>query len=611
MRNLLILAKWLANMAGISVLAYNGQTACISKQDKRLTLMIPSSWLYSSDPDAAELLEGIVDHEALGHGRHTDFDVFSQSIETARSKGRLYKSVLNILEDVYIERAAIRTYPGVKKNLASTVNILHGKGFFGTPDCFHDATPERLFSSGLLNLLRYKLIEGQDILQTNAELLDALLIDASGDVWAKVKEVAFLVEKSDSTKFNVDLTDRIFEILESAATQPEPEQDPGQDQTGESTDSDPDSDSNGQDSKVDPTGDVQDSGPDQASEGQDSGQDQSGKGSDSETDPSGQGSGSGQDQTCDAQDSDGNDESDGDDSATSDSPGKAKQFAQEVLEGSDLTETEISEMASQVIGALVGSGTFDDLDEVELKQSVKPESVTISSRMKVVSAQLEEALKAETFVRKQTKLVGRRLNNRVLHRTKLCNARIFSKKTKGEGLSTAVSILVDLSGSMSNDKMKDGVTRETAAIGLVLGLGNLLNEFDVPFEVNCYSDRYAVMKSFDKDWNSIVKSGNFPRLSGGTHTGAAMTKALPALVCRTEAKKLFIVVTDGDTADLDILMSCYSEAQVMGVEIASVMLGPVIPPIQALAAKFGFPSKSVDESKGLGKFATDRILESI
>ena len=75
MRNLKILAAWLAANAGVDVETYNGSTACISSgKNGKKVIKLPASWVLSTDPESESLIQGVIDHEALGHGRYTDFD---------------------------------------------------------------------------------------------------------------------------------------------------------------------------------------------------------------------------------------------------------------------------------------------------------------------------------------------------------------------------------------------------------------------------------------------------------------------------------------------------------------------------------------------------------
>jgi cobaltochelatase CobT len=620
MRNLMILAKWLAARAEVDVIEYNGTTACISLEPNgRRVIRIPSQWSYSNDPQAAELLEGVLDHEAIGHGRYTNLLGRSQAEKAGVIKfTALSAGIQNILEDIYIENMAIKTYPGVKANLARTVGILTERGFFGSPEKFLESEKSQLLTGGLLNILRYRLIPGQDVfLKENVEALEDLLPNVLGNLWDQIIAVAMEVEKSTSTEYNIELTVRIMKLIEDAAEQ-KPEDESGQ--------GDPESGENQQsgDSNQDESEDEGESEGEANSPGK-------GKGGESQPGQPGDGQASGESESSSDEGGDAEGQGQGDkpgsesDTPTASKPGggsgkggpkklvfdeNSVEAAKEIMEAKDeeTAQTEIGDAISEAIGSM--SSGSDAIETNDHKSTVNQTVLNVSAKVKSVSDELQDALLAETRCEKSTKFVGKSLNSRVLSRVKLGNSRVFRQKIEGIGLSTAVTVLVDISGSMS-DTMADGVTRLDAAIGLVYGLGDILDEFDVPFEINAYSDAFGTLKSFGDDWTQVRKRKEQPGFSGGTMTGAAMQKGLGNLVVRREERRLMIIITDGDTYDLDVLMSCYAESQAMGIEIASVMIGPKIKSIEALASKFGFKASSINQSGGLGRFAVERVLESV
>lgn len=628
MRNLLILAKWLAGRANVDVEQYNGSTACIGLVGNRKVIKIPKSWSYTQDQDAAVLLEGVIDHEALGHGRFTDLEGRQKAEEAGIIKfNNLSSSIQNILEDVYIENMAIATYPGVKKNLAETVKILVKRGFFGAPSNFEKAGNSQLIKGGLLNILRGTLIAGQeDALAENVKSLKEILPKRFGTIWTDVLEIAMEVKNSQSTQDNILLTVRIMTALEQAAQQSKQSekktvQDSGDkcedddaQATGSSVESGtPDSDSQTTDTDQHTQGDQSqgDQVDEDASSSTCKGESNGTANASSEIDesasdslnqsPQGQGDAvDGEDQECESDD------------ITVELSDDGIDAAREILEGKDDDEfnTEISVEISKAIQAVTDCVDVADLYDCTRKYVIDEHARKISMMVKKISDELQDALITETRCETSTKFVGKSLNNRVLSRVKLGNGRVFRQKHEGAELSLAVSVLVDMSGSM-DDRMRDGVKRLDGAIGFSLGLGDLLDEFDVPFEINCFSDGYAAMKLFSDDWTSVRKSGEAPYMRNGTHTGAAMQKALCTFVDRQEDRRLMIVLTDGDTSDLPVLFSCYAEAQAMEIEIASVMIGPHIQSIQRLADEFGFSAKSCNDSADLSRFVIQRILESI
>ncbi len=572
MRNLMILAKWLAGRADIDVCEYVGETACIGLVKGRRVVYIPKQWSYSDDPSAAELLEGVIDHEALGHGRFTDLEARKRAEDSGRIKfNNLSGGIQNILEDVYIENRAIEAYPGVKHNLKTMVEILVGRGFFGEPSAFESAPASALLMAGLLNTLRARLVPGQEaVLKVNVDALEPILQRKLGNLWSDVLAVAMEVQNSKVTDDNIALTIRIMALIEQAASdQTEPDQETQASEADESNDQ--------------KAGAVE------------------GKSSD-EGDPAHTGEAA-----------EGNSKA-GDEAGTSPSNRSVKenQAAQEIMVQQDhkMPITEVTEGASISIGDKATPAPMSDLAKIDGRCDMPLDVKRIASMVKSAADDLQDALLAETRSDKTTKLVGKSLNSRVLSRIKLGNGRVFKQKHEGKAIATAVQFVVDMSGSM-RDALSDKVTRHDAAFGLIYGMGDLLDEYEVPFQVIAYSDAYADVKKFDEEWSRVRRRYAVPALSGGTFTGIAVQKSLGELVVRPEERKLLIVITDGDTSDLPVLISCYAEAREMGIEIASVMIGPPIRSINQLAQAFGFPATNINSTSGLGRFAVDRVLEAI
>ena len=246
------------------------------------------------------------------------------------------------------------------------------------------------------------------------------------------------------------------------------------------------------------------------------------------------------------------------------------------------------------------------MPELELQLDQK----RISSQVNAVADDLKDALIAQTYSGKFNKLVGKRLNSRVVSRVKTGNPRIFQLKTQCDGIASAVSILVDSSGSMMM-LMADNKPRFFGSIGVSVGLADVLSEFDVPFELSFYDECFYTKKSFNADWNDVRKNNSYPVPNGGTTTGAAVQAALSELILRDETRKLMIIITDGDTTDIDLLASCYEEAKLAGIEIASLIVGHPVPAIQKLAESIGFSVETHNSCEGIAKYVVKHVLATI
>jgi cobaltochelatase CobT len=612
MRNLMILAKWLAAQADVEVVTWNGSTACIGVDSTgKKVIRLPKTWCAVKDQESIDLLEGIIDHEALGHGRFTSFGDDKIAKERGYDMNGFTNSVCNILEDVMIETKAIATYPGVQSNLSRTVKILLEKhDFFGSKAQFEQAEPGSLLIGGLLNCLRSACIPGQEaVLGENAEILHELLVQKFGDVWIEVFGIAMKVKNSNSTIENWEITQEIFDVLKQASENQKKNQSNQNDKSDKSDNSDnsDDEDSEGQ-GKADGDSKSDDSDNDD-SEGQD------------EADGDCKGDGS------DGNDSEGQGKAEDDSKVNPNSkPGsspKSKSIddlsdaiiaaIEAILDNLDEEiSTDISNGASKAISVDAGNYSSSPIREINGMPSMclRVEQKRIASQVNAVADDLKEALIAQAYSGKLNKLVGKRLNSRVISRVKTGNPRVFQSKTHCDGVASAVSILVDTSGSMIVG-MSDKMPRFIGSVGVSVGLSDVLSEFDVPFELNFYDDDFFKKKGFNEEWNDTRKEDLFPIPRGSTTTGAAMQMALSELIMRDEAKKLLIVITDGDTSDIDVLASCYEEAKIAGIEIASLMVGHQIPAIKSLADKVGFSVETHDSCQGIAKYVVKHVLATI
>jgi nitric oxide reductase activation protein len=406
--------------------------------------------------------------------------------------------------------------------------------------------------------------------------------------------VAVDVEHSTCTEDNLALALKIAQIVEDAA-QSQPKQDEANDSA---TGSDPSKEtaSQGQgESQGDESADSEEGS------GEGSGQDNGAAGEDDSKGGGEQPSQGGSSGAGDAQEQDGYSQQEID---------AAKDIQSRM--GDELEQTlEISDMISELIESIsTGSSTSERLHDNDSKTTISDGALVVARQLKSKADDLQDALVTQTRCEARNALSGKRLNGRILSRVAIGNPRVFRQKHDAQGLSTAVTVLCDCSGSMEST-LSDGVRRLDAAFGLMYGVADMLAEFEVAFSLVGYSDSYQNFKPFDADWGAMRRKKLVPHISGGTITGAAMTKALMDLAMRPEDRRLFVIITDGDTSDLYELMSCYSESKLLGVDVATLIVGELVPAVSQLASRFGFKATTAESSRGLSKFAIDRILEAV
>lgn len=190
-------------------------------------------------PDGGECALGFLVHES-GHVKFTDFDVWTEAIKQAKNPST-FKHVMNSLEDGFIEKAIINTFPAFKQDLDNVIEIIAKKDWFGT---LEQTNPINIFFGKILLDVRFKN-QGYTVLSELSEYYDGKFIEIFGqDIFDKVSEVTFEGRFIDSTEKSAELTQKIFEILNDKLD----EKDEKDDSDNEESDSDPQEDS--QDEKV-------------------------------------------------------------------------------------------------------------------------------------------------------------------------------------------------------------------------------------------------------------------------------------------------------------------------------------------------------------------------
>jgi len=174
-----ILAKLLAS-ENILVETKNTTTAYFDLKSR--TIIIPS-W----DNISEELYDLFLGHE-VGHALFTPPKGWHTSIE---EQGTAFKSYLNVVEDVRIERLIKLKYPGLKQSFYRGYNELNAKNFFG-------AHTSLTFDKLLIDRinLHYKVGSIMDINFSDEETTFIKKID-NLQTWEDVVEIAKLIFEHD------------------------------------------------------------------------------------------------------------------------------------------------------------------------------------------------------------------------------------------------------------------------------------------------------------------------------------------------------------------------------------------------------------------------------
>ena len=178
------------------------------------TIYYPSMDLTGElSEDQVAIARGYADHET-GHCRHTDLNKFRRYASKAFKEGKPFKkSLLNGIEDPRMEARVIRDYPGARENLNATTNAVAREfleQYRESPEAFEKEEWYGLLPVLLANMGRkHNGQQGTDLdefLETCRSLVGAKNYQQA-EQWAE--QITGLASTHDACK----LTDRIFEQL--------------------------------------------------------------------------------------------------------------------------------------------------------------------------------------------------------------------------------------------------------------------------------------------------------------------------------------------------------------------------------------------------------------
>lgn len=253
-----------------------------------------------------------------------------------------------------------------------------------------------------------------------------------------------------------------------------------------------------------------------------------------------------------------------------------------------LDDRDLGDMDSQfadAIQALIdnhATGNFNvfSRDRDELRDIFVPEGVTteaidqsVQQTVGPLMKDLRRLIAARSQVRRIPGKRSGRLHAASLHRIKVGDDRVFSRKEEAQSLSTAITLLMDNSGSMSGSRLK--LATQTA-----YALATVLNKLGIAFECIGFTSDHDVgrewinaaheagqqhpigrmlpllmpkYKSFDERWTIPVQqrfghiyNGGAPCRMGDTPEGCGLEFAAKRLIGRSEERKILICMTDGE-----------------------------------------------------------------
>jgi Mg-chelatase subunit ChlD len=172
-----------------------------------------------------------------------------------------------------------------------------------------------------------------------------------------------------------------------------------------------------------------------------------------------------------------------------------------------------------------------------------------------VSNQIRRAIQSKLRRTIQPERKSGRVNGRALFRLAVptigdgdWNSRVFKRKTEVSQLNTAITVLVDWSGSM------DGHNKKSLACATAARLNHIFDTvLHTPVEILAFSakhqgPRHLIVKPFDKRVTADQIGRRFSEAnmsSGGNADADALLWAASRLMKRREKRKILIVLSDG------------------------------------------------------------------
>lgn len=181
---------------------------------------------------------------------------------------------------------------------------------------------------------------------------------------------------------------------------------------------------------------------------------------------------------------------------------------------------------------------------------------------------LADVLQTMTMVRHSTGMCGARLDARVLHRTSVGDGRIFSKKVQRLRRVTEVALLFDASGSMSLTEYGKSNNNEMAqcmALGCLKALRALPG---VKSSLSGFSNgEMFVMSDYGGPVHEVILSA-----IGGTPLGSSLVELTSQFSDGPDVRRIILFFTDGFPDNVGAVTMALDMAKRSGIEVYGIGL---------------------------------------
>jgi cobalamin biosynthesis protein CobT len=239
----------------------------------------------------------------------------------------------------------------------------------------------------------------------------------------------------------------------------------------------------------------------------------------------------------------------------------------------------------------------------------------------VTRTNLQRLLRSLDFVGWSTNEESGRLNRRALVKFATGSANIFSRREYVEAETSAVSILIDCSGSMN--AVKNDVSRIQVAQQVAVHLSKILQQARVPFSVTGFHSSYGTSRMVQgrevqrpvfipfKTWRKSLQQSTAALgaigscATGGTPDYSALYNALDDLSRREEKRKILFVLTDADGYQPEHMKHLQSLADRVGITIVAIGI------MSREVVECFVNSASVNDLSGLAGASFNQLLKAV
>lgn len=494
-------------------------------KDGQVVIHLPG--LETDADNYIDYLRGYIDHE-VGHVRYTKHDLLSEVFRSSKGGRHLptmTKNIWNIFEDTYVERCMAEDYLGCGRNLRQLQRLVFKKD--AEPPSMDNTNQALAVAARICNYILYEhraraFSELAPYVARHAEALEEV---CPGMV---VKLAAVLDEawaNNDSTEHNMESAKKVVEVIFEGYSWPSEFNETEQ---LESALSPYNKDSFGS----------------------------AGSASDSDSD------------------SDSGDTTDIDSQAIMEvlaaAQSKEEETGRPVYNISHKltigSNTDINEALNDAAmeGSMVAAPANTDIREGRREHYCRDLPVLMKSEALRVTARLASQLQAllQAYVMNRGGAFRRgRLNSNKLARIAVNNPKVFQQRVEQRAINTEIIILADMSGSMSGRRatvLSEGLYALAHAIYPIKGVTIAAYGFS--------GSRFIpILEMGERPHNKFLLS-----CEDGTICGSMSLKALSRFGWTSDKRRIFIVMSDGDTFDDDLFKLALKKARKAGIEVVGI-----------------------------------------